>query len=306
MKEAKTPLEKIIRRFLESKRLDRGAADATISSYLADLTQFIATLPSTTKLEDIRATHLDKHIRALSKDSNKASSVARKVSAFRQFFKFCCLELELPENPAENLVTPKQERSLPKALSQEQILSLLKTADAGLPHGTAHPEALQARDRAMVYLMYASGLRVSELTQLRSGDVDLKEGYLRVTGKGGKSRIAPFAPIAGEMLARYLQASRPLLKPKEDYLFLNQGGKGLSRVSFWKTLKDLAQAAGLPAKTSPHTLRHSFATHLLQSGINLRSLQMLLGHSDLSTTQIYTKVTPEHLKETHRKYHPRG
>jgi integrase/recombinase XerD len=158
----------------------------------------------------------------------------------------------------------------------------------------------------MVYLLYATGLRVSELTQLDSHQVDLSMSYLRTRGKGNKERIVPFAPVAGEKLKDYQDHFRPQLKPETDLLFLNHRGFGMTRQAFWKVLKGLAMEAGLPDSLSPHVLRHSFATHLLQSGMNLRSLQMLLGHSDLSTTQIYTHITPEHLKEAHQQYHPRG
>jgi integrase/recombinase XerD len=161
----------------------------------------------------------------------------------------------------------------------------------------------------MVYLIYATGLRVTELVSLTVGQVDIQQGYLRVRGKGEKERITPFASIAGERLAAYLEKYRGLLiSPKKptQTVFLSHYGDPLTRKSFWETLKRLASQAGVTSKLSPHMLRHSFATHLLQSGMNLRSLQMLLGHSDLSTTQIYTHIAPEHLKSSHRKYHPRG
>ncbi len=158
----------------------------------------------------------------------------------------------------------------------------------------------------MVYLLYATGLRVSELMAITPNQLDLELGYLRVQGKGGKERIAPFAPQAGELVSTYLTVLRPQFQPKTEHLFLNRNGEGLTRQGFWKILKILAVQADLKTPLSPHVLRHSFATHLLQAGMNLRSLQMLLGHSDLTTTQIYTHLTPEHLKEALRKFHPRG
>lgn len=161
----------------------------------------------------------------------------------------------------------------------------------------------------MVYLLYATGIRVSELVGLATDRVDLEQGYVRVMGKGSKERIAPFAEFAGECLGEYLRDHRPSLEPEgrqQDRVFLNRRGESLSRQSAWKIIGDLALAAGIRAALSPHMLRHSFATHLLQAGMNLRSLQMLLGHSDLSTTQIYTHVSPEHLQAAHRKFHPRG
>jgi integrase/recombinase XerD len=227
------------------------------------------------------------------------SSIARKASAIRQLYKYLCLEHGLGSNPAERIEAAAPSRALPKAISREDIGRLLAAADESNP-----------RDRAMVYLMYATGLRVSELVGLSLHDLDLAQEYVRVKGKGDKERIAPFVPIAGELLAAYLNDHRPALAQRSsekcDFVFLNPSGRGLSRQSFWKTLKALALQAGIATPLSPHTLRHSFATHLLASGIPLRSLQMLLGHADLSTTQIYTHVTPEHRKAAHRKFHPRG
>src|SRR6185312_13085227 len=183
----------------------------------------------------------------------------------------------------------------------------------GIPYSVANEEvlsALHARDEAMVYLLYATGLRVSELVGLKVQSIEIEQGYLRVRGKGDKERITPFAPVAGEKLQVYLSKYRPLLaahsKERTELVFLTHMGKPISRVSFWKNLKTLALQAGISTSLSPHSLRHSFATHLLQSGMNLRSLQTLLGHADLSTTQIYTRVTPEHLKSVNRKFHPRG
>jgi integrase/recombinase XerD len=158
----------------------------------------------------------------------------------------------------------------------------------------------------MILLLYATGLRISELLALTTHSLDLAQEYLRVRGKGDKERIVPFASAAGTALRDYLEHHRPQLLPQSDHLFVNAAGTRLSRQAFWKTLQTLAKQAGISRSVSPHLLRHSFATHLLQAGMNLRSLQMLLGHSDLSTTQIYTHVSPEHLKQAQRRYHPRG
>ncbi|MGE0617075.1 MAG: tyrosine-type recombinase/integrase, partial [Bacteriovoracia bacterium] len=210
----------------------------------------------------------------------------------------------------------KADRRLPKSLSMADIEALLKCAHAGLPYdvGVKDKEnaekvagALRARDRAMIFILYATGLRVSELVGLSLPAIDGANAYLRVIGKGGKERVVPFAPAAGEVLHEYLEHHRAhLVRSPTPQVFLSQRGEGLTRQAFWKTLKRLAVVAGISAPISPHVLRHSFATHLLQSGMNLRSLQMLLGHSDLSTTQIYTAVAPDHLKQVHRKHHPRG
>lgn len=297
-----------IEAFIEAQRIDRGSSDHTIEAYRRDLLEFASCLDPAQDLTTIDSSHIDRFLQSLQDRKRAPSSIARKSSAIRQFFKFCCLERGLRDNPAENLESPRPGRNLPKDLSLEQVSALLGSTEPGLsyPQSEELERALRARDRAMVYLLYATGLRVSELVGLSTDSLDLETGYLRVRGKGEKERIAPFAPVAGDHLRRYLSEHRPFLRPVPPHLFVNHRGFALTRQSFWKTLKSLATVAGIPREISPHTLRHSFATHLLQSGIQLRSLQMLLGHADLSTTQIYTHMSPAHLKAAHRKYHPRG
>lgn len=296
--------------FITSCRIDRGASEKTIEAYRRDLNQLFRFLPSPDSVSDLRAEHLEQFIASLYRQGQKAASVARKISVIRQFFKFCCLEKNLTHNPAESLSSPLPGHRLPKHLSLEQVQSLLDAIEIGLPYpkSGSRSEAFQARDRAMVYLLYATGLRVSELVGLQLHQLDLEQGYLRVKGKGGKERLVPFAPAAGERLLTYLTKHRAFLLSLEagSFLFLNPEGVGLSRQSFWKTLKRAALQAGISVSISPHMLRHSFATHMLQAGIGLRSLQTLLGHADLSTTQIYTHVAPEHLKAAHKRFHPRG
>lgn len=289
-------MKTLIRTFLETQRLDRGSSDLTIAAYERDLKQLAEFLPKDLKVTQIEPSHLEGFIAELASQKQKASSIARKISAIRQFFKFCCLEKHLEQNPADQLESPRQSRKLPGNLTHEAINSLLAAADS----------CESPRDRAIVYLLYATGIRISELVGLSTHDVDLEMSYARVKGKGSKERIAPFAPVAGEKLRDYIENERPSFKPATDHLFLNQRGLTLTRQSAWKILKNLALTAGISTSLSPHKLRHSFATHLLESGMNLRSLQMLLGHSDLSTTQIYAHVTPEHLKTAHKKFHPRG
>jgi integrase/recombinase XerD len=283
-----------IDRFLEARRIDRGASPRTIEAYGRDLRQLFHWLEGTEPTPD----RLNAYLSHLYKERQKPASVARKVSSFRQFFRFCCLELGLAHNPAEQLRTPSQAKPLPKALTHEAITRLLAATETGLPY-PSRQELHQARDRAMVFLLYATGLRVSELVGLTPHQVDLQLAYVRVRGKGGKERIVPFAPISGDKLAAYLAMERSN-KPGDERLF------PITREGFWNVLNRLAAAAGIEQSVSPHALRHSFATHLLQAGMGLRSLQMLLGHSDLSTTQIYAHVSPEHLKQAHRKFHPRG
>ncbi len=323
--------------FIEFLRLDRGSSERTLEAYRCDLEQLEDFLVHSTsseavpvaRLEDVGQEHLISFLIHLQQSGQKASSIARRVSAMKQFFKFCCLERGLEVNPTEQLQSPRRPRELPGHLTLEQVTALLAAADEGLPYRQASEapnteaanrvetqisssqlnpvgEALRARDRAMVFLLYATGLRVSELVGLTTHQVDLGQRYVRVRGKGDKERISPFGANAGERIELYLNHHRPALDPVGDALFVNQRGQPLTRQGFWKLLKQLAAMSGVPESLSPHTLRHSFATHLLGAGMNLRSLQMLLGHSDLSTTQIYAHVTPEHLKTAHRKFHPRG
>jgi integrase/recombinase XerD len=250
------------------------------------------------------------HLARLAAEGASRATLARKASAIRSCFKFLCREEALETNPAEQLEAAAPPRALPKSISTEEVARLLARADEAATEIAAGGPGVRAaaayRDRAMVYLMYATGLRVSELVGLELQDLEMAQEFVRVRGKGGKERIAPYVPSAGERLAEYLVSHRAALTPRGNAVFLNPSGRALSRQSFWKTLKDLALTAGVPASLSPHGLRHSFATHLMASGIPLRSLQMLLGHADLSTTQIYTHVSPEHLKAAHRKFHPRG
>lgn len=308
-------LKSAIDLFLDAKKVDRGASPATISAYQTDLLQLAHSLPKKldTDLFAITPDHLHQYLRALHTEKTKAASVARKVSSLRQFFKFGMLELGLETNPADQLRSPAQTKRLPKFLTHEAIEKLLLATVTGLPYPESIREAAVLRDRAMVLLLYATGLRVSELCGLTMHGIDLALSYVRVRGKGGKERIVPFARIARDALDEYLAKGRPVLLrdslrhgKNSDDLFLSRRGEGLTRQSFWGTLKDLAVIAGISETISPHRLRHSFATHLLGAGMNLRSLQSLLGHSDLSTTQIYTHVTPERLKDLHKKYHPRG
>lgn len=305
----KTHQESWIGAFLEYLRIDRGVSEKTIEAYRLDLRQFLARSTSS-GLDSIESQELEDFLGWLQKQNMKPSSIARKVSALRQFFKFHAIENHITNNPTELLPSPTQAKKLPKYLTLDSIKALLEQSERGLAYPGSERPHLVSRDRAMIYLLYATGLRVSEMVGLSTHSLDLEQGYLRVRGKGEKERITPFAPIAGEKVQEYLENHRGFLGgakgPATDHLFLNLRGLGLSRQSLWKIIQSLAEQAGLAQNISPHMLRHSFATHLLQSGMNLRSLQMLLGHSDLSTTQIYASVSPEHLKESHRKYHPRG
>jgi integrase/recombinase XerD len=302
-----------IEAFLSAQRVDRGAAEKTIEAYRRDLLQWLEYASKcssknnaqrqNSKTHEFDLDQLCAYLSFLHEQGSKPASIARKTSAIRQFFKFCCLERGLKYNPADQLQSPQPDQRLPKSLSIEEITALLASAETGL--ATAQPFA-QARNCAMVYVLYATGLRISELVSLRLDQIDLETGVIRVKGKRGKERIALIAPVAGEKLHQYLTQHRESCRPQSNHIFLNHRGQSISRQAFWKTLKNLAISAGIPSSLCPHMLRHSFATHLLQSGIPLRSLQMLMGHSDLSTTQIYTHLAPEHLKSAHKRFHPRG
>jgi integrase/recombinase XerD len=312
----------LLSEFLESKRVDQGLARPTIAAYQGDLSQFftwIARQPLLDPdLQKLEARQINEFVRFLAKQNVQPVSLARKLSAIRQFFHFCCLEKNFNQNPAENIAPPKTPRRLPHSLNTDQVDALLKAADEGLSYLGSSADHFKARDRALVYLLYATGLRISEVLSLTLHQINFTDGYLRVIGKGEKERIAPFVPSAGDRLKVYLEHHRPSLLPSlwsenaseelipEVTLFLNSRGQPLSRQGGWKILKALARQARISSPISPHWLRHSFATHLLQSGMNLRTLQLLLGHSDIATTQIYTHLAPEDLKRAHRKYHPRG
>lgn len=294
--------------FLESLRIDHGRSENTIASYQRDLFQFL----NWSQDHPDPSQGVREFLAHLHDLGQKPTSVARKVSALRQFFKFCCTEKGLGANPMEKVISPSLPKRLPKFLSNSEITALLQACQTGLSYPSKKKAALQARDQAMVYLLYATGLRVSELVQLQTYQIDFSLGYVRTFGKGDVERISPFATVASQKLKTYIDEFRHQLIAEEstennkEWVFLNYQGERLSRQMFWKILKQLAILGEVTTPIYPHILRHSFATHLLQSGMNLRSLQMLLGHADLSTTQIYTHLTPEHLKEAHETFHPRG
>ncbi len=308
-----------IQQFLDSRTIDYGCSPKTKSAYESDLKQlsgFLTSQKPETPLNEISATDLEEFLTSLKTTAHKSSSLARKLSSLRQFFKFCCLELGHIENPTSLLKSPKKEKSLPKYLSHEQIEKLLEQTKRGLPYKGPLAEALKLRDQTLIYLLYATGLRVTELVELTYERLDLKSRIIRPLGKGSKERLIPFVPLVAELLSIYLKTARPLLlskqgsrqiqAPETAECFLTQRGEPMTRQAFWLILKQMCFHAGVTLTTSPHTLRHSFATHLLESGMNLRSLQTLLGHADLSTTEIYTHVSPAHLKDSFDRYHPRA
>ncbi len=287
-----------IERFLDRLWMERGLAKNTQLSYRSDLALFARWLaPQTVALAEASEVDIREYFvaRQLS-----ARSQARLLSALRQFYRYLQADNQRKDDPTGRLDSPKQGLRLPKTLSERHVEQLLEAPDVG--------QALGLRDRAMLELMYASGLRVSELVGLKRTSVDLRAGVVQVMGKGGKERLVPMGEVAMDWLRRYVSDARPDLAGGDspDGLFLTARGEVMTRHNFWRLIKLYAGRADIPVQLSPHTLRHAFATHLLEHGADLRVLQSLLGHADLSTTQIYTHVAQARLREIHARHHPRG
>ena len=296
------PLAFRFEQFRDYLTFERGLSDRTVAAYERDLRRWTDHLVEE-GIEDPRAVepeHLRSWVFALGEAGLAASSIRRAQSAVRTYFAFLLAEGVLETDPTERLESPKATRRLPDFLTRVEVERLLDAADPDA--------ACYWRDRAILELLYASGVRVSELTELRFSGLDLDEGFLTVFGKGSKERLAPVGAPALRAVRRYLQEVRPGLDrgAGEGRVFLNARGKPLSRASVWTLVKESARRAGITKKVSPHTLRHTFATHLLEGGADLAAVQELLGHADISTTQIYTHLDREYLRDVHRKYHPRG
>lgn len=287
--------------FLEYLTVERRLADNTITSYQADLKDFLLFLAGEGKALAQATPSLIRKFQNQLQDRNLDSrSQARRLSSLRSFFRFLAAEHIVEGDPTILLENPKLGERLPEDLTEAEVNCLLEGRKVKAPYSS--------RNRAMLNLLYATGLRVSELVNLPVAGVNLKSGFVRVLGKGSKERLIPFGEEAGERIEEYLREGRPrLLKGKtSDYLFVSNRGKPLSRFRFWQIIRESAVAAGINKKITPHMLRHSFATHMLAHGADLRSLQMLLGHSDISTTQVYTHVDRGRLQAIHRKFHPRS
>ncbi len=289
-------------RFLHYLTVEKGLADNSISAYHHDLSRFLDYLEKK-GMQDVSAVdklHLRTFLVRLRQEGLSARTVARNQVSLRVFFRFLVLEGLLQANPAEELDSPKTAKTLPQILTPEEVERLLEQPDPAKPLGI--------RDRAMLELLYATGMRVSELVRLPLTQLNLEGGYVVVYGKGSKERIVPLGSEAIKRVTRYLTAVREhLLKGRDNpLLFLGRSGRGMSRQRFWKSIKLYGRKAGIRKRMTPHLLRHSFASHLLEGGADLRSVQMMLGHVDISTTQIYTHVTGERLKKVHKKFHPRG
>lgn len=286
--------------FLQGFRDDliaQSVSPHTRNAYLSDLIGCAELSPQ--PMPDWSHDDISDVLIALTKQGKSPRSIARAMSALRSFFKFLREQHFRSDNPLIAHKTPKIGRSLPKDLSEQDVDALIQAPDLNT--------ALGLRDRAMLEVLYACGLRVTELLNLRLELINLKQGYLRIVGKGNKERLVPMGEVACEWIEKYLIDSRPqLYKSSTDYLFLTQHGGIMSRQNFWYAIKRYALQAGVQSDLSPHTLRHAFATHLLNHGADLRVVQMLLGHSDLSTTQIYTHVAQVRMQQLHAQHHPRA
>ncbi|MEP6965795.1 MAG: site-specific tyrosine recombinase XerD [Polaromonas sp.] len=289
--------------FIDALWLEDGLSKNTLDAYRRDLTLYSVWLGAPEQggrtLDDTVEHDLNAYFSARHAGT-KATSANRRLTVFKRYFRWTLRERLMAADPTLKLQSARQALRVPRLMSEAQVESLLAAPAEDSPLGQ--------RDRAMLELMYASGLRVSELVGLKTFHVGLNEGVLRVMGKGSKERLVPFGQLAREWLERYLAAARPAILggQQTDDLFVTGHGHGMSRVMFWKLVKKYAGLAGIHSPLSPHTLRHAFATHLLNHGADLRAVQMLLGHADISTTTIYTHVARERLKSLHAQHHPRG
>lgn len=304
-------MEKMIQAFGQYLTIEKGLSAHTVQGYQSDLLLllrflqpsegFMSPADEIKSWQQVDRFHLSAYIHMERTKGAQAATIARKITAFRVFFNYLLKEKEIARDPSIYLDLPKQPLHLPKDLSQQQVAALLDSLD---------PPANAAgfRDLAMLELLYAAGLRVSELLSIKLGDIDLSLGYVRCLGKGNKERIIPIGGRAIETTRNYLTVARPQWAKdnRERTLFLNQKGKPLSRQWFWQMIKRRARQAGIENHVSPHTIRHCFATHLLTGGADLRSVQELLGHANVATTQIYTHLTDTRLKEAYNKFHPRA
>ncbi len=295
----------LIADYLDHLRVERRLSDHTLESYGRDLAALAAFADASRRtLDDLDRQALDAFVQHQRARGQSPRSVARAVAAVRGFYRFLVLDRRLARSPADDLQPPPAWPALPKFLSMEDVDALLAQPDTSTPLGL--------RDRALIELLYATGMRVSELVGVRDADLHLDEHYLTCIGKGNKERLIPIGDQAAGWIRRYVAGARPGLTLRQKAgsratprLFVNARGGPLSRVGFWKILKRYGQQAGLPRMLSPHVVRHSFATHLLERGADLRAIQMMLGHADLSTTQIYTHVLEARLRAVYNRFHPR-
>lgn len=294
---------KELQSFIHYLSVERGLAPNTLESYERDLTQYIGHLKEggTVSLKDTAKSHIVSYIGKLRKAGKAPATVSRSIVSIRAFYQFLVRERVIDKDPSLHLESPKLEKRLPKVMSMHEVERLLEAPQTSTPNGM--------RDKAMLEVLYATGIRVSELISLSMDDIHLSLGYVRCLGKGSRERIIPLGRIAAQTLDQYIRTSRPkLLRPgrSEEALFVNHLGTRMTRQGFWKIIKKYAAQSGIRKEITPHTLRHSFATHLLENGADLRSVQEMLGHADISTTQIYTHVTNKRMKEVYNQTHPRA
>ena len=289
-------IDTYINEFTEYLIIDKKYSENTIKAYNNDLKKFKNFIKNKT-INNIDENSIKDYLKYLNKENNDTKTISHNISTLRSFYKFLLIEKKVNKNPMEYIELPKTKKSLPKTLSIEEIDKLL---DINLT------DAFSFRNKAMLELMYSSGLRVSELINVKIHDIDVSNCIIRIMGKGSKERIVPLGDYAIKYIELYLKEYREKLIKRElnDYLFLNNHGKKMTRQGFFKILKQIAKEKNIKTEFSPHTLRHSFATHLLNGGADLRSIQEMLGHSDISTTQIYTHVSKEKLKENYNNFHP--
>ena len=290
--------------YLHFIRVERQLADNTLASYKRDLLEYIHNIANEQKLPSfdvVTRHHILSHLEVLRMNGKTARTVSRHISSIRSFHQFLLREKISSTDPTVHLELPVIEQKLPKVLSIEEIERLIAAPSSNKPQGV--------RDVAMLELLYGSGMRISELIELNLEDVHITMGFVRVFGKGGKERIIPLGRSAVNACEKYLNGARQKLlgsAPKTDAFFINQRGKRLTRQGVWKLLKQHTEKAGIQQEMTPHVLRHSFATHLIENGADLRAVQELLGHSDISTTQIYTHISKKRLSEVYKQFHPRA
>lgn len=285
-----------LRSFLNYLLVDKGLSNNTVKAYEADISSFFQWLDNEDlKYKNLQEDHINQYISFLFQRKMRSSSVNRKISSIKSFYIFLVKRNFVKNSPLNDLVTPKQEKYLPESMSEAEVDKLLNSPDV--------TNKIENRDKAMIEMLYATGMRISELVNLKITDVDMKRCVVKVFGKGSKERLVPFGETALDSLRSYLN-EREQSSSKE--IFLSNRGKKMTRVAFWQRVKVYLIRENLKNSISPHTLRHAFATHLLNRGADLRSVQLLLGHSDLSTTQIYTHIAKQRLSDVLKKHHPRG
>jgi integrase/recombinase XerD len=291
--------DNLVERFLDAIWVERGLSDLTLAAYRSDLAAYCRWLAARSlTVTRAESAHLLEYLS--SRPGASARSTARRLSSLRRFYQYLVRERVLGSDPSTDVPAPRLGRSLPKSITEASVEQLLNAPDT--------EQTLGLRDRAMLEIMYATGLRVSELVRLLGVQVNLRQGALRVTGKGNKERLVPMGEEAMQWLQRYVKSARPALlgNASSQFLFVTRHGEPMTRQMFWHLIKRYARLAGIDQALSPHTLRHAFATHLLNHGADLRVVQLLLGHSNISTTQIYTHIARARLKELHARHHPRG